>query len=144
MGLRHYAREKALKLLYQGEIWAISENKSLVESRSEISDSFSTKRIKPETKKFIQQLFNGVLDHLEELDDLIVTHSAGWSLERLSHITRNVLRLALWEILYAADIPEIVSINEAVELAKKFSDPKDAGYVNALLENVVREKSSNQ
>ncbi len=141
MNLRSYARDKAIKLLYQGEIWAISENKSLVDSRTEIWHNFNAQRIKPETLGFIRELFNGVLDRLAELDSCILDHSVGWKLDRLSHITRNILRLALWEILYREDIPVVVSINEAIELAKKYSDQKEAGYVNALLERVVNEKN---
>ena len=141
MKIRHLAREKVLSLLYQSEIWAETEEKTLVDSQAEIWHNFSTKRLKPEAVEFVRNLYDGVLSNLVELDSLIVAHSPGWKIERLSLITRNILRLALWEILYEPQIPPVVSIDEAVELGKKFSDSKEAGYINALLEKVVHERT---
>ncbi|MDR1630926.1 MAG: transcription antitermination factor NusB [Oscillospiraceae bacterium] len=80
----------------------------------------------------------GVYSHLEELDAVISQNARGWKLERLSKIALSILRLAIYEIKFCDDIPESVSINEAVELAKTYSTTEDASFINGLLGTVAR------
>ncbi len=80
-------------------------------------------------------------DNINNIDSIISSNSVGWRIERLPKVSLAVLRLALAEILYVKDIPVKVSINEAVNLAKKFGSPEDASYINGLLGKYVREQN---
>ena len=92
-----------------------------------------------EDRKYITEAFNGVLDHLDELDELIGKTAKGWTTERMSLVDLTVLRLAVWEILYCPDIPANVSVSEALELTERYSDPGDKPFVNGILGTIVRE-----
>ena len=92
-----------------------------------------------EDRAFIAEIFNGVLDHLDELDEIIGKTARGWPVERMSLVDLTVLRLAVWEILYNPDIPDNVSVAEALELTERYSDPEDKPFVNGILGTVVRE-----
>jgi len=92
-----------------------------------------------EDREYITNAFNGVLDHLDELDDLIGKTAKGWSTERMSLVDLTILRLAAWEILYSPDVPANVSVAEALELTERYSDPDDKAFVNGILGTIVRE-----
>jgi len=94
-----------------------------------------------EDREYISEAFNGVLSHLEELDALIGKTAKGWATERMSLVDLTVLRLAVWEILYNPDIPDNVSVAEALELTEQYSDPADKPFVNGILGTIVREKT---
>lgn len=89
---------------------------------------------------FMEEAVSGVFDHLEEIDGIIAENLTGWKLERLSRVALAVLRLAVFEMLYREDIPVSVSINEAVELSKKFATKDDAAYVNGVLGSAARSR----
>ena len=91
-----------------------------------------------EDREYISEAFNGVLNHLEELDAVIERTAKGWSTERMSLVDLTVLRLAVWEILYKPDIPANVSVAEALELTERYSDPEDKPFVNGILGTIVR------
>ncbi len=84
--------------------------------------------------------FTGVYDNLEEIDGIISDNLSGWTINRISKVSLAVLRLAIYEIKYMDDIPESVSIDEAVELCKTYSTQDDASFVNGVLGTVVRAK----
>jgi N utilization substance protein B len=92
-----------------------------------------------EDRAFISETFNGVLSHLEELDELIGKTAKGWPIDRMSLVDLTILRLAVWEILYNPDVPANVSVSEALELTERYSDPEDKPFVNGILGTVVRE-----
>lgn len=94
-----------------------------------------------EDRTYITTAFNGVLDHLDELDGIIGKTAQGWSTERMSLVDLTILRLAVWEILYCPDIPANVSVSEALELTERYSDPDDKPFVNGILGTVVREQT---
>ena len=94
-----------------------------------------------EDRKYITEAFNGVLSHLDELDGIIGKTAKGWTTERMSLVDLTVLRLAVWEILYNPDIPDNVSVAEALELTEQYSDPADKPFVNGILGTIVREKT---
>ena len=94
-----------------------------------------------EDREYISEAFNGVLSHLEELDALIGKTAKGWTTERMSLVDLTVLRLAVWEILYNPDIPDNVSVAEALELTEQYSDPADKPFVNGILGTIVRVKT---
>lgn len=87
---------------------------------------------------YIISSFNGVYDNLEAIDDVIAKHLKGWTIDRISKVSLAILRLAVYEILYLEDIPESVTIDEAVELCKKYSTVEDSAFVNGVLGSVVR------
>ncbi len=95
-----------------------------------------------EDRQFITSALEGVLGHLEELDALIGKTARGWTVDRMSLVDLTILRLAVWEILYADDVPGSVSIAEAMELTERFSDPEDKPFVNGILGTVLREKEA--
>lgn len=84
--------------------------------------------------------FNGVFENIEEIDSIISDNLSGWTIGRISKVALAILRLAIYEIKYMDDIPEAVSIDEAVELCKTYSTPDDASFVNGILGTVVRGK----
>jgi N utilization substance protein B len=87
---------------------------------------------------YIISSFNGVYDNLEAIDDVIAKHLKGWTIDRISKVSLAILRLAVYKILYLEDIPESVTIDEAVELCKKYSTVEDSAFVNGVLGSVVR------
>ena len=89
-------------------------------------------------KEYIVSLVNGVCEHREELDGYITRYSHGWKISRISRTALGVLRCAMYEILYMPDIPEAASINEAVELDKKFDDPETVSFVNGILGSFMK------
>jgi len=88
---------------------------------------------------FAEPLIRGALDHRDEADALIKKHAQNWDLHRMAAVDRNVLRLAIYEMLYRDDIPPVVSINEAVDIAKKFSTQDSGKFVNGILDKVKGE-----
>jgi N utilization substance protein B len=79
----------------------------------------------------------GVTEHAAHIDDLITTHLQGWTLERLPAVDRAILRVAVWELLHAKDVPEPVAVDEAVELAKQLSTDESPGFVNGVLGQIM-------
>lgn len=92
-----------------------------------------------EDRQYIAASLDGVLSHREEIDEIIGRTAKGWSVDRMSLVDLTILRLAVWEILYADDVPGSVSIAEAMELTERFSDPDDKPFVNGILGTVLRE-----
>ena len=94
-----------------------------------------------EDRAYITEAFNGVLDHLDELDERIDKTAKDWPIDRMSLVDLTILRLAVWEILYKPNIPANVSVAEALELTEQYSDPGDKPFVNGILGTIVREQN---
>ena len=90
--------------------------------------------------QFVKTNFEGIVDNLEEIDNAISKHCAGWRISRLSKTSLAVMRVAVYEIMYCEDIPHSVSINEAIELIKKYDDEKAPRFVNGVLNAVAKTK----
>jgi len=101
--------------------------------------SIGRKEPDAEDREYITAALEGVLAHRDEIDGMIERTAKGWSLDRMSLVDLTILRLAVWEILYADDVPGSVSIAEAMELTERFSDPEDKSFVNGILGTVLRE-----
>ena len=101
-----------------------------------ISESFDSP---PEILTFSRQLVLGIWEHREELDKLISQSSKNWRLERMSHADRNILRVGVFELLFMNDIPPKVSIDEAVELGKKFGTEESGAFINGILDNIYNQ-----
>jgi N utilization substance protein B len=95
-----------------------------------------------EDREYISRAFDGVLNHQDEIDDLISKTSQGWPIERMSLVDLTILRLAVWEILFDPSIPGSVSISEAVALTECYSDPEDKGFVNGILGTILRSREA--
>lgn len=92
-----------------------------------------------EVRRFAEPLIRGTIEHLKEIDEIIRTHTKNWKFHRIAAVDRSILRLAIYEMLYRMDIPPVVSINEAVEIAKKFSTADSGKFVNGILDKVKSE-----
>jgi N utilization substance protein B len=85
---------------------------------------------------YARAIVQGIVDHHDEIDDLLETYSQGWSLDRMPHLDRAILRVAVWEILFNPEVPDGVAVNEAVELAKELSTDDSGAFVNGLLSRI--------
>lgn len=94
-----------------------------------------------EAFRYAQELVQGTLEHREEIDDLIRRQADNWRLERMPPVDRNILRLAVYEMLYETDVPKLVIVDEAIELAKKFGSENSARFINGLLDGLLRHHS---
>ena len=126
MGGRRLSREMALKVLFQIDLVSTNIEEAL-------KYTFEDGEFSDEVKEFSLTLVKGVLSNLSEIDKAINQHTNNWSLERITNIDRNILRMAIYEILYLKNIPKSVSINEAVELAKKYGTKNSFSFVNGVL-----------
>ncbi|MFZ5753863.1 MAG: transcription antitermination factor NusB, partial [Bacillota bacterium] len=90
------------------------------------------------TKNFALYLINGVVAHLAEIDKIIRQFAVEWELERMATVDRNIMRLALFEILYSDNVPEAVATNEAIELAKSYGSEESARFTNGILGNIIK------
>lgn len=131
MALRRKAREFALQMLFQ---WEMNAQKP-----ARIEAGFWTyARAEKKTRDFANQLFEGSVARRKEIDAVLVGHAKNWRLERMAAIDRNILRLAVFELQGGADTPPKVVINEAIELAKKFSSEDAAAFINGILDAVLK------
>lgn len=127
---RTRARECALKILYAVDIRK--------DPREECVRLFweSQSAVKKEVKEFSDFLTLGVLKNKERIDSLISKYATNWQIKRMPVIDRNILRLAAFELLHASEIPPKVSINEAIEIAKKYGDKDSGKFVNGVLDKI--------
>lgn len=129
---RRQSREVALKVLFQQEQGGIEPAKAL-------HYCFLEDPLPDSDKMFARRLAEGTLSCLEEIDGIISKYLINWDVRRLAAVDRAVLRLALYEFLYLPDIPIPVTINEAIEMTKKFQDEKSASFVNGLLDKIRKD-----
>jgi len=136
MRKRTRAREFALQILYQMDITRDNCDVSL----EHFWEALSQEHIEAELKDFTTELARGVAAHLSQIDTKISQYATNWQLKRMAVVDRNILRLSCFELIFRDDIPPKVSINEAVELAKKYSGLEAGKFVNAILDKIKLEK----
>lgn len=130
MNIRRKSREYALQILFQYD---------MTRSRENLTGKFwAGRKGSPPVQDFANRLVEGVLDHLIEIDALIQEYTQHWSLERIATVERNILRVAIFEILFLEDIPAKVSINEAIEITKKYADANSGAFINGILDRIVK------
>jgi N utilization substance protein B len=127
MASRRKARELALQMLFQWEQGKHSPHHV-------ISTFLHAQRTEPEEEQFAQTLFEGTVSEVADLDRRVRAHAENWRLERMAAVDRNLLRLALYELLHFPDTPPAVVINEALEIARRFSDKDSVDFVNGILD----------
>jgi len=130
MRKRTLARENALKILYQAEITRRDINTASQYYWTEHEDLDLT------VKEFSDRLTKGTQEKIEFIDSKISQYATNWQIKRMAVIDRNILRLGVFELLFAPDIPPKVSINEAVDLAKKYGDLESSKFVNGILDKI--------
>ena len=129
---RRAAREVILTLLFETEYHKDETPETIYARAVEARD------IDPKDS-YIRKEYLGIMAHLPTIDSLLSRHAKGWRTDRLSHVSRAVLRLGAYEVVYAEKIPAPIAINEAVELAKKFDDPKARAFINGVLNAIKNE-----
>jgi len=137
MGKRRRAREIALQFLYQYDTLKESSPNGVV--IEEAVDLFWTTKEPPldkEVREFANRLITGACKNMDGIDSIIKRYSKHWRLSRMSKIDRNILRMAIYELVYLMNIPPAVTINEAVELAKKYGTEESGAFVNGILDGI--------
>ena len=136
MGQRRKAREETLRILYRLEF----DNKQPEET---LSQYWENKKTNQATREYSTWLVNGIISHHKKIDTIIQNASEHWRLSRMALIDRNILRMAVFELLYEENIEPAVVINEAIEIAKAYSGDEAATFVNGVLD-AIRKKLGNQ
>lgn len=130
---RRKAREYALQMLFQLDFTDRAYNRKAIE------EFWSDKRANREVQEFAASIVRGTLEHLDSIDAVIEKVTENWLLQRMAAVDRNILRFAAYEILYRQDIPPAVTINEALEIAKKYSTTEAASFLNGVLDRIAKE-----
>ena len=128
MAARSKARKRALDLLFEAEIRNIDVLDLLDQRSAEAS---------PQVSGYAAELVRGVQAHRARIDELLSAHSQGWTLDRMPAVDRNILRIAVYELFWAPEIPDAVAINEAVLLARDLSTDGSPAFVNGLLARLL-------
>lgn len=128
---RRYARESAMKLLYQMEM-----NDDFSDKAMEVF--FDNNKFDSGEKLYIDDAIRTIVENLKSIDSSIDAYIDGWQLHRLAKVDLSILRIAIYEIVYREDIPIQVSINEAIEIAKKYSTDEASRFINGVLGSFVR------
>jgi transcription antitermination protein NusB len=157
MGKRREARERAVQFLFQYDLnpaenleeslrhfWNSQRAAALAEEKGPANWGQRVELPPPSVEevamqKFAEPLIRGVLERRTDLDEIICKYADNWQLHRIANVDRNILRLAIYEMQHREDIPPVVSINEAVEIAKKFSTEDSGRFVNGILDKVKGE-----
>lgn len=131
---RSEAREEVFYLLFESEFQKDRTSQEIFDLASEVREL--PERTNQRQLEYIQRVYFGIGEKKTELDEMIAQHSNGWRPDRIAPVSRNLLRLCIYEMLYEEDVPVTVAINEAIELTKKFDDPKAKSFVNGILNSV--------
>lgn len=127
MSARSKSRKRALDVLYEADMRSATVDVVLGRRESALDE-------------FAEQIVRGVSEKVARLDELIETYSQGWDLDRMPIVDRNILRIAIYEILYSEDVPDAVAIDEALELARSLSTDDSASFINGVLAQVLKIK----
>lgn len=131
MGYRRKSREYALQMLYQYDVSHQSAG---------LADGFwEDKEVLENIMEFANNLVDGVIKNLDKIDDKIRLSASNWSIDRMAVVDRNILRMSIFELFYIQDIPVKVTINEAIEIAKRFGEGESGSFVNGILDRIVKD-----
>lgn len=137
MGFRRKGREYALQLLFGSDLTgAVHPTKG--QPVGDLPAFWAERRAAPEVQAFAESLVRGVALHGHDIDAVISRHAKNWAMARMAAVDRNVLRVAVYELLYAPEIPERVVLNEAIEIAKKYGSVDSGAFVNGILDDIVK------
>jgi len=154
MGKRREARERAVQFLFQHDLnppenlelelaqfWSSQRTAAIDEEKGPATWGEKVELPPPtveeaETRLFAEPLIKGALEHRDAIDEKIKSYAKNWDFHRIAAVDRNIMRLAIYEMLYRDDIPPVVSINEAVDIAKRFSTQDSGKFVNGILDKI--------
>ena len=157
MGKRREARERAIQFLFQhdlnppedmdralDEFWETQRGAAIAEDKGRAHWGQAVTLPPPTAEEagmrlFAEPLIRGAIQHRDAIDEQIMKHVKNWELHRIAAVDRNILRLAVYEMMHREDIPPVVSINEAVDIAKKFSTQDSGKFVNGVLDKIKGE-----
>ncbi len=129
---RRKGREYAFQLLFRFDFTGKTPDKR------DFDEFWTDKEDDPEIRDFSEDIVHGTISHLDEIDSAIRRSAENWGLERMAAADRNILRAATYELLYRKDIPSAVTINEAIEIAKKYSTNESASFINGILDTIAK------
>jgi len=133
LSARTKARKRAIDAIFASDLRKEDPSVLLGASYRQVED----RQNQDEIFNYAQTIVDGVVEHYEEIDDLLETYAQDWSIDRMPTLDRAILRCALWEILYNTEVPAGVAINEAVEIAKEYSTDESGGFINGLLSKIA-------
>ena len=141
MTKRRKARQYALQFLYGIDLVALEPEERKKYDLFRGLDEFwkGADETDPDVKAFAEGLIRGTIDHLSDIDALVQKAVDKWKLLRMAAIDRNIIRVSSYEILFREDIPDAVSMNEALEIAKRFSTAESAAFINGILDRISRD-----
>ncbi|HWK76150.1 transcription antitermination factor NusB [Microbacterium sp.] len=134
MGARTKARKRALDILFSADV----RGDDIAVTLTAEAKRAASEPAREASWLYAREIVDGILDHSDDIDESIVTHSRDWKLERMPTVDRALLRIGVWEILYNEAVPTAVAIDEAVELAKEFSTDDSGAFVHGVLARVAR------
>jgi len=134
---RSKARKQSLDLLYEADIRKV-DLLQLMTERDLLDEGPDARPI----REFTRELISGVSEHKRKIDELITTYAQGWDMDRLPAVDRNILLLAIFEIVWSSELPDAVAIDEALTLAKEISTEESAGYIHGVLGRIASIKES--
>lgn len=132
MGARTKARKRAIDILFSADVRGIPFERALAAE----AERAAQEPAREASWLYAREIVDGVIDHADEIDELIQTYAQGWTLERMPAVDRAILRMGAWELLYNSSIPDGVAISEAVEQATSLSTDDSAKFVNGLLAKI--------
>lgn len=139
MSARTKARKRAVDAVFAADLRKISPLSLL----KDVADLAADRQNQDAIFGYAREIVQGIVDQHDEIDDLLETYSQGWALDRMPNLDRAILRVAVWEIMYNADVPDAVAVNEAVEMAKELSTDDSGSFINGLLSRIVSTKTAN-
>lgn len=134
MSARSKARKRALDILFQADV----RGDEVAETLAAEARRAASEPSREASWLYAREIVDGVIDHRDEIDEQITTFSKDWPLSRMPAVDRAVLRMGVWELLYNADVPSAVAIDEAVELAKEYSTDDSGAFVHGVLARIAR------
>jgi N utilization substance protein B len=137
---RSNARKRAFQILFEGD-------QRNADVQTVLADWIRLSRAdtrQPPVSEYTMQLVEGYAEHAKRIDELISQYSVGWTLDRMPVVDRNILRLALFELLHEPETPHPVVIDEALEIAKRFSTPRSSQFINGILDGVLKSRQVGQ
>ncbi|OGV51737.1 MAG: transcription antitermination factor NusB [Lentisphaerae bacterium GWF2_44_16] len=135
---KRLGRELAMQFLFQLDVLGARspDDLELFWEQAENSGAFPKNRVFRKGREYAVTLISGVIENIEEIDKVISEHSEKWDMKRMAVVDRNVMRVAVYEMCHCMDVPPVVSIDEAVEIAKDFSSEKSGLFINGILNGV--------
>ena len=140
MSARSKARKRAIDILYSADLRGIPFARALADEAQRAANEPAREA----SWLYAREIVDGVIDNGDEIDELIQTYAQGWTLERMPAVDRNVLRIGVWEMLWAEDVPDTVAVTEAMALVQELSTDESPTFVNGVLGAIQRKAAAGE